>query len=295
MRFVRHSVKSEWGLGVIAGEDSLNLDIIFESQKRLKVAKSFKGLVEIEDGEVPSDHPLRNLGGWAKAERDGKRAGAKRELPKGFDQFVAEFLKVFPGGLRSKECDDEERNYKVEKSTYARKELAADVLEPMLARGEYSEILVRVRKSLKLNLVFPNELIKFGAIPAASHKEIAERLVRLITASDETPKALEELAAALKPHDAAKWTIVSLIPFLLDPERWPFVKPTFLQRTEKALGIEVEYDAQPNARTYELVCDLYEQVKGLLEGLGREDFVPRDFIDVQTFLWVASGMKREAK
>jgi hypothetical protein len=28
--------------------------------------------------------------------------------------------------------------------------------------------------------------------------------------------------------------------------------------------------------------------------LGERGFAPRDFIDVQTFLWVASGMAREA-
>ncbi len=47
---------------------------------------------------------------------------------------------------------------------------------------------------------------------------------------------------------------------------------------------------QPNARTYELVRQLYEQVALIL---GERGFAPRDFIDVQTFLWVASGMKRE--
>ena len=101
----------------------------------------------------------------------------------------------------------------------------------------------------------------------------------------------DPLAAVLAPHGAAKWPIVSLLPFLLDPEHWPFVKPTFIERAARATGIDVEYEPLPNARTCELVRDLYEQVAVTL---GERGFAPRDFIDVQTFLWVASGMAREA-
>ncbi len=46
------------------------------------------------------------------------------------------------------------------------------------------------------------------------------------------------------------------------------------------------------ARTYRLSCDLYQQVFELLTERGLQ---PRDAIDVQTFLWVASGMAREMK
>jgi hypothetical protein len=276
---------------VVAGEDPSNLDILFEGFGHRKIARSFKGLVEVADESVPSDHPFRKDEHWPKADRDGKRAEATRALSTGFGPFLAEFLASFPGGLRSQECDAQERTYKVQAGEYASKELSPEVLEGLLGRGEYAEIMQRTRRSLaKVNLVYPNELMKFGDIPASAHKDVAERIVRLVTAGDRTPAVLEDLAAVLKPHDAAKWTIVSLLPFLLHPERWPFVKPTFIQRAEKALHIDVEYEPRPNARTYELIRDLYAQVFSLLAQRGQ---APRDFIDVQTFLWVASGMKRE--
>ena len=61
----------------------------------------------------------------------------------------------------------------------------------------------------------------------------------------------------------------------------------------RALGrssIDVEYDPIPNARTCRLVRDLYAQVFALLTD---RKLQPRDAIDVQPFLWVASGMARE--
>jgi hypothetical protein len=293
MRFVRHSTIADWGLGVIAAEDASNVDILFEGVGSKKLAKSFQGLIHLAETDVPANHPLRKREDWPKVERDGKRAAAKRELPKRFDGFIEEFFALFPGGLRSPECDAAERDYKVEASAYARRELDPGVLDGLLASGDDEQILLRARRSLsKVNLAFPNELMKFGDIPASAAKDVAERVVRLVKAGDQTPTALEDLAAVLAPHGAAKWPIVSLLPFLLDPEHWPFVKPTFIERAAKATGIDVEYDPLPNARTYELVRDLYEHVAVTL---GERGLAPRDFIDVQTFLWVASGMAREAK
>jgi hypothetical protein len=144
----------------------------------------------------------------------------------------------------------------------------------------------------RVNLAFPNELMKFSDVPESAHAEVAARIVALVGAGDRVPFALEELATSLRAHDAAKWPVVSLLPFLLEPRRWPFVKPTCIQRTCQATGIDVEYDAYPSARTYQLVRDLYEHVARLMTERG---FGPLDFIDVQTFLWAGSGMTRDMR
>ena len=91
MRFVRNSAKREWGLGVVAGEDAKNLDILFDEGGYHKVAKTFPGLQEIADADVPPEHRLRKREDWPEIDRDGKRAEAKRNLPKRFDTFIREF------------------------------------------------------------------------------------------------------------------------------------------------------------------------------------------------------------
>jgi Protein of unknown function (DUF3553) len=290
MRFLRHPMKTEWGVGVVVSEDASNVDVLFEGVGYRKMAKSFKGLVEVSESDVAQDHPVRNQEGWPKVARDGKRADAKRELPKRFDGFIKEFLSAFPDGLRSKMCDDQERNYKVEASEFARKELSPDVLEQLLAKGEYREIITRTHRCLaKVNLAFPNELVRFKGVPESAHRRVAECIVGLVKAGEDTPAALEELASVLEPHGAAKWPIVSLLPFLLDPERWPFVKPTSVKLAAAATDFDVEYSPRPNARTYELIRDLHEHVGKIMR---ERELEPRDLIDVQTFLWVASGMRR---
>jgi len=290
VRFVTHP---DWGLGVVAAEEPGALIVIFESVGRKRLALSFKALTDVPDAQVPGDHPLRTSGRWPQIERDAQRAVAKKGLSKRFEGFINEFLDRFPDGLRSPQCDAEERDYKVKAGEYARKELASGQLDALMERGEYAEVVARARRCLaKTNLAFPNELMKFGDLPQSAHATVAHRLVALVKAGADTPAALEDLTAALVPHGAAKWPIVSLLPFLLDPSEWPFVKPTAIQRAAETTGIDVEYNSRPNARTFALVRELYQQVAKELRGRGPE-WEPRDFIDVQTFLWIASGMRRE--
>jgi len=234
IRFVRNAARPEWGLGAVASENPTSFDVLFEGVGHRNISKSFKSLIDVSESDVPRDHRLRSREDWPKVERDAKRALAKLELPKRFDAFVKEFFAFFPTGLRSAECDREERDYKVEASEHARKDLSPGAVDELLAAGNHTEIVHRVRRAIsKVNLVFPNELMKFGDIPPESHPEVAQRIVALVKAGKDTPTALEALAEVLAPHGAAKWTIVSLLPFLLDPEQWPFVKPTFIERGVK--------------------------------------------------------------
>ena len=296
VRFVRHTGTPSWGLGVIAAEDGSKLDVLFETMGHKKFERGSARLAEVPDGDVPLDHPLRTRETWPRVARDASRnEAARRTLPGRFSGLVEEFKKVYPEGLRSERCDAEERDYKWKAVEYARATLEPDALAALLAKGEHTEILKRTRGVLgKINLVFPNELMKFDGVPVSDHAVVAQRVVDLVSAGDGTPEAVEALAESLRPYDAHKWTLCSLLPFLLEPAKWPFVKPTAIERAVAATGFQVEYTPMPSARTYRLVRDLYTQVFDRLTDLTESGFKPRDAIDVQTFLWVASGMAREA-
>ncbi|MCA9619295.1 MAG: hypothetical protein KC731_09735 [Myxococcales bacterium] len=277
---------------MVAAEDGSKLRVLFENVGYKVLAASFPAITDVPAADVSLDHPLRDPDRWPRVERNAQRAEAKRALPARFDELVKEFLDHYPDGLQSEACDAEERNYKVRGVEYARESLDPAELTKLLEAGGYDEVMKRTRRTLgKVNLAFPQELMKFADVPADVVPVVAERVVRLAAADvDSTPTALEHLAAALDPHGAAKWPVVSLIPFLLRPESAPFVKPTAVQRAADATGIDVEYDSMPNAHTYRLVVEMCEHVAELLADRGMP---ARDFIDVQTFLWFATGMARD--
>lgn len=80
----------------------------------------------------------------------------------------------------------------------------------------------------------------------------------------------------------ATWPVATLLPFIAQPNRHMFLKPSTTQAAAEALAFDLRYKSQPNWRTYEALLEMgkvyFNEVKHLK---------PRDSIDVQSFIWVA--------
>jgi len=91
------------------------------------------------------------------------------------------------------------------------------------------------------------------------------------------------------PQEANKarvgtWPIVTLLPFIAQPERHMFLKPTNSNAAAESLAFNLKYQAQPNWKTYEALLTMGNEYFKLIKHLG-----PRDFIDVQSFIWVVTA------
>jgi hypothetical protein len=64
-------------------------------------------------------------------------------------------------------------------------------------------------------------------------------------AMDETRPALLEMARVLKPHDSAKWTVVTYLPFLWLPETHMFLKPEVTKDFAARVGHRFASDYEP--------------------------------------------------
>jgi hypothetical protein len=80
----------------------------------------------------------------------------------------------------------------------------------------------------------------------------------------------------------AKWTVATIIPFLAQPDRHIFLKPETTKKAADALGFELNYRTEPNWLTYQCLLRMANIYKEKLAHLK-----PRDFIDVQSFFFVA--------
>jgi len=74
---------------------------------------------------------------------------------------------------------------------------------------------------------------------------------------------------------------VTIFGFIAQPDRHFFLKPMVTRRAAEQYGFDLHYASRPNWRTYVSVLELAEQVRDDTMDLG-----PRDFIDLQSFLWV---------
>jgi hypothetical protein len=97
---------------------------------------------------------------------------------------------------------------------------------------------------------------------------------------------------ALKPHDAAKWTVVTYLPFLWRPEAHMFLKPEVTKDFAARVGHRFASDYEPRLR-----LDVYQSLLDLASETEQElaDLDPRDRIDVQSFIWVVGDYKQDTK
>ena len=94
---------------------------------------------------------------------------------------------------------------------------------------------------------------------------------------------LRKMVSAAKPCDAAKWTIVTYLPFLWMPDEHMFLKPEITKLFANRVGHEfaLSYRSELDLDVYRCLLDLVAQTN---ETIG--ELRPLDNVDVQSFIWV---------
>jgi hypothetical protein len=98
-------------------------------------------------------------------------------------------------------------------------------------------------------------------------------------------EALAKAAALLSGGAGeASWPLVTLFPFIAQPDRHMLLRPSFTCEAAQRLGLDLEYAPEPNWETYSALLRSSEQLLQELRSLGA-----RDLIDVESFLHVATA------
>ena len=195
------------------------------------------------------------------------------------------FLHWFAGGFHSPAYLADERDYKL--TAKARLEETTPVEEAATGSGHGESVLAAFRRT---NLLYPVEKTRLQALLRGSDADAFVRAAARFTLG-EGKSALASMERLLRPHDNAKWTVVTYLPFLWRPEEHIFLKPEvtkdFAARVQHDL--EWRYDA-------ELSIDVYDCLRGLAGQISSHfsDLEPRDMIDVQSVIWVV-GDYREGR
>lgn len=199
---------------------------------------------------------------------DGARRFFQEHFPKGFDD------PAFHGDQKSGE-----RAYKLEAVEFLNATLPIEIARNASGAGEAALAAYR-----KTNLLASFEQMR---VQDLLRSEDADGFIRLAAAlTDGDYRAIEKMAPLLKRHDAAKWTIITYLPYLWRPEAHMYLKPQVTQEFAVRIG-------HPFAHIYSpaLEHDIYESLLDLVETTRLEisELGPRDNIDIQSFLWVVGS------
>jgi hypothetical protein len=218
-----------------------------------------------------------------------KRASRAKSLP---ERCRAKFLRYFPGGYHDETYVDWEREYKWKAHRQWRELLNQAELERLIAARDFTEIATRaVRIESRTNLLFSFEKMALrDAVRSPGGAEVFARgLYQWLHGSASLEKAFEDwvVAVASLPRRQTRvltWPLVTVFGFIAQPDRHIFLKPNVTRIAARAYGFAFRYQSQPSWDTYASLLTFAETVRR-----DTRDLVPRDMIDLQSFIWVAGS------
>ncbi|MDB5541248.1 MAG: hypothetical protein JWQ89_2975 [Devosia sp.] len=190
----------------------------------------------------------------------------------GFAGARARFLKFFPNGFQSAGYTGDERDYKV---ALKNKLEAGAPLEQAATGSGFTEAVLSAYQTNMLS-VFEKVRVR-DTLRGPNGDDFVRAAARF--ALGEGKVALRGMQNALKPHDGAKWTIVTYLPFLWPPEEHLFLKPEKTKDFAERVGHRFANDYGPalDLNVYESLLDLASKT-----AIEIADLRPRDRIDVQS-------------
>jgi hypothetical protein len=208
-------------------------------------------------------------------------------------------LRFFPQSFRDERYIAWERTYKWESHKLWCKLLNREDYGTLLRRGDFEEIAKRalqVEAGTKPPFLFSFEKMALRDALRTSHGArlfseglfnllyergpLKDRFVQWIMHVAELPR---------KQSRVLSWPILTFFPFIAQPAKYMILKPTAMNNAAEALGYDFDYSSKPSYGTYQSLLDFANLVKEEIS-----DLKPKDYHDVQTFLWVIGSAEYEA-
>jgi hypothetical protein len=288
---VEHVSCPEWGPGKILDLYAATVTVYFRDYPEHKPGDAVKKIQQnfLRLAETQSDPWLDNLPPL----KNGSLGFARARMT--LDQAVVFFQRKFPLGFNDHEyfgdTKDGERHYKLRQHDLYLQLFGNEVSQEILLKNDIDEIARRALRLFSINLLHPQEQIKVREAlqNKTATKQFFHCLFALISKEGVDRYLFEDylVSAAnlqvIKGKRVATWPVVTLLPFLADPARFMFLKPEPTLQAAERLAFDLHYDPTPNWETYDCLLHMSKLLMDKLQPLGA-----RDWIDVQSFMWVIS-------
>ena len=243
----------------------------------LKTTSDYVGIVIANGATKFQVHGSDPDAVWTQIQNEAGKSGPNYL---GYPGARARFLHWFAGGFESPAYLNDERNYKL--VAKAKLDSAAPLEAAATGSGYGTAILAAFRS---LNILYPMEKTRMQKLLRGSDADSFVRAAARFALGERKP-ALAEMDRLLRPHDNAKWTVVTFLPFLWRPETEIFLKPEVTKDFASRVGHRFEHEYEPalTIDVYDSLLDLGDQIR-----LNFQDLKPRDQIDVQSVIWTVGG------
>jgi len=292
--YVTHSQRPAWGVGKVFGQSQQHVLVGFRAlpaQERFKRMEFRFGLLEpapvtqdpeLDSWKVECDSTCHYLGAVEKP-RKVKAAPLTRE--QAMERFLGKFNNGFTDAwYRSTHRDQRASQHKALTESLQPDRLRALAVSDPRAAGDImlQALDTQTRPLLSGKGELPRLVDAFSDVTNLPAFLVA--LADLLEAERPNEKTFEAFVAALGAFSTTKnalvtWPMVTAIPYLAQPDRHLFVRPTSTQRAATLLGFELRFNRKPNWKTYERVLAMGNNLLEFIKPRSGEDM-----FDVQAFI-----------
>lgn len=277
---VMHPNQQEWGIGKVLSATPDHLDIFFVGAGRKKLSRSFVK-IELVEGAASKHRLLDNLIATSEISNDHFVT-----LPTALKRF----METYPAGFDDPSFIKATRLANMAGNKLCTQLLSQDELSLLIEKGNFAAVCDRARhveSATSLLTKLEQKALHQALDTPACQKLFSLGLLELLYGAETEEARFKHFLRTLGILHLSKWPYATLFSFIRYPQQHALIKSTAIQNAAKALCWRINYKPEPNWKTYDAVLRLYSYIRtSLLE----EGMMPRDLIDVQSFIW-AIGQK----
>jgi len=202
------------------------------------------------------------------------------------------FIYYFPKGYQGQKFIAWERQYKLDAHIKFQEEFNEIAYKKLLRQKDYQSIaagIVRIESKTNLLFSFEKMALRDAIRSPEGAKAFSIGLYDYVYGKDSLQTRFERFVTVIaglprKQTRVLTWPLVTVFGFLANPAEHIFLKPRVTQAAAAKYKFDFDYRSKPNWNTYLSLFNFATQVWN-----DTKDYKPRDFIDIQSFIWVTGS------
>jgi hypothetical protein len=280
-----HSVRKDWGVGVLAGEKDGKRRYLFENGEERTFASGFDQLMERVERPTPEQQLIfaRLQGALAGRAKNGDDGGK----PSGFtlSKQLAKFRESFPAGFSDPSWLEDVRggaNGRVRTALAAAEEkLSAKALDSLASNRSPAEAWEVVREVLVASRLVPNA--QLAPKQPSGERGLAGAIRELLHGTGDYDKRFDRFVSTYTAAFGGPpgWELATALSALVHPLDHVCVDAAMFKKQVKAVSAQRSVPARPSGSGYATFLSVARLIANKLAELGE---VPRDLMDVRDFI-----------
>lgn len=287
---LRHAVRADWGVGILAGEKDGKHRYLFENGEERTLASGFTAMMlrveKPSDEEQAAYARLRGILA-ARAPSDGVRPGGLD-----FGEQLRTFHAGYPGGLsdpkwvgdvRGEGAAQRAPRHRQPLIEDARQLLSQKVLDSFVSAQQFGQVWDAVTKVLGRSDLVSAAQLKLKA-PGDEQKRVLALAVReLLYGAGAYDLRFDRFCTAFTAAFGAppRWELATALSAVVHPTEHVCVEATAFRKQLKAAGSHRAVSAQASGSGY---ASLLGVVRLIANKLSEHGELPRDLFDVRDFI-----------